>query len=63
MPEFAHRFQLYRHLQQNIPSIFAEAKKAADEIGIPKELRGRFGLTGAISGAPAPLREDILYPQ
>lgn len=57
-PKF--KFQMYRTLQANIPSIYADAKKAADEIGIPKEIRGKFGLTGAISGCPAPLREDIM---
>jgi hypothetical protein len=50
MADFKYRFQMYRHLQENIPNIYAEAKKAADEIGIPKDLRGKFGLTGAISG-------------
>lgn len=54
------KFQMYRHLQASIPQIYADAKKAADEIGIPTELRGRFGLTGAISGCPAPLRKDVL---
>ena len=55
-----YKFQMYRQLQANIPNIYAEARKAADEIGIPAELRGKFGLTGAISGCPAPLRDDIL---
>ena len=45
-----YRYQLYKQLQLNIANIYAEAKKAADEIGIPAELRGKFGLTGAISG-------------
>jgi len=54
------KFQMYRHLQANIANIYADARKAADEIGIPKELRGKFGLTGAISGCPAPLRHDIM---
>jgi hypothetical protein len=54
------KFQMYRHLQANLANIYAEAKKAADEIGIPTEIRGKFGLTGAISGCPAPLRKDIL---
>jgi len=57
---FSYRFQLYRYLQQNAGRIYEEMRKAADEIGIPAELRGKFGLTGAISGAPAPLRRDIL---
>ncbi len=57
-PKF--KFQMYQHLQNSIPKIYEDLRKAADEIGIPAELRGRFGLTGAISGCPAPLRKDIL---
>lgn len=55
-----YKFQMYRQLQANIPNIYADARKAADEINIPKELRGKFGMTGAISGCPAPLRDDIM---
>lgn len=54
------KFQMYKKLQANIAAIYQEAKAAADDIGIPSELRGKFGLTGAISGCPAPLRDDIL---
>ncbi|MBZ4652907.1 MAG: hypothetical protein JG781_245 [Peptococcaceae bacterium] len=61
MAKFKFKYQMYKHLQANIPNIYAEAKKAADEIGIPAELKGKFGLTGAISGCPAPLRDDILH--
>ncbi|MFZ5646856.1 MAG: hypothetical protein ACOY30_04460 [Bacillota bacterium] len=57
-PKF--KFQMYKQLQANTAAIYADARKAADDIGIPKEIRGKFGLTGAISGCPAPLREDIL---
>lgn len=53
------KFKLYKKLQANIANIYSEAKKAADDIGIPAELRGKFGLTGAISGCPAPLRRDV----
>jgi hypothetical protein len=60
MAKFKHKFQMYKHLQTSIPQIYADAKKAADELGIPGDLRGKFGLTGAISGCPAPLRQDIL---
>jgi hypothetical protein len=52
MGKFKYKFQMYRYLQMNIPTIYAEAKAAADEIGIPKELRGKFGMTGGISGCP-----------
>lgn len=55
-----YKFQMYKQLQANIANIYAEARQVADEIGIPKEIRGKFGLTGAISGCPAPLRADIL---
>ena len=57
---FKYKFQMYKHLQANIANIYADARNAADEIGIPKELRGKFGLTGGISGCPAPLRKDIM---
>jgi len=55
-----YKFQMYKQLQANIPGIYAEAKKAADEIGIPGEIRGKFGLTGAISGCPAPMRKSVM---
>ncbi|MCR4441012.1 MAG: PLP-dependent transferase [Peptococcaceae bacterium] len=60
MAKFKFKHQMYKNLQVNIPNIYAEAKKAAEKIGIPAELKGKFGLTGAISGCPAPLREDII---
>ncbi|MCR4398756.1 MAG: hypothetical protein NUV93_07320, partial [Firmicutes bacterium] len=59
MSKFKYRFQMYKHLQANMGAIYAEAAKAADDIGIPAELRGKFGLTGAISGCPAPMRRSV----
>jgi hypothetical protein len=56
-PQF--KFQMYKRLQLNMPKIYAEAKKAAEALNIPAELKGAIGLTGAISGCPSPLREDI----
>ncbi|HPO56962.1 MAG TPA: hypothetical protein PKY46_13275, partial [Ignavibacteriaceae bacterium] len=56
-PEF--KFQMYKRLQQRTPQIYAEAKKAAESLNIPAELKGAFGLTGAISGCPSPLRDDV----
>jgi len=60
MAKFKFKFQMYKHLQANIPNIYDEAQKAAEKIGIPDEIKGKFGLTGAISGCPAPLRDDVL---
>ncbi len=53
------KFEMYKRLQQRIPKIYSEAKKAAEDLKIPAELKGAFGLTGAISGCPSPLRDDI----
>ncbi|KJS87704.1 MAG: hypothetical protein JM58_03295 [Peptococcaceae bacterium BICA1-8] len=55
-----YKYQMYKQLHAKVADIYADAAKAADEIGIPPEIRGKFGLTGAISGCPAPLRHDIM---
>ena len=60
MAKFKYKYQMYKHLQANIQNIFAEARKAGEDLGIPAEKKGQIGLTGAISGCPAPLRKDIL---
>jgi hypothetical protein len=54
-----YKYQMYKQLHAKLPDIYADARKAADEI-VPPEVRGRFGLTGGVSGCPAPLRRDIL---
>ncbi|MCW2277144.1 hypothetical protein [Heliophilum fasciatum] len=54
-----YKFQLYKHLQMSIPQIYAEARKAADDLGIPAHLRGRIGLSRTLAGCPSPLRNDI----
>ncbi len=54
------KFEMYKKLLAEKGEIFAKAKKAASEIGIGPDLAGKFGLTGAISGMPAPLRDDIM---
>ena len=60
MSDFKFKFQMYKHLQENIPNIYSEAKIAADEIGIPKDLRGKFGLTGAISGCHGIPQKEVI---
>jgi hypothetical protein len=56
-PEF--KFQMYKRLQVNTQKIYTEARKAAETLNMPAELKGAIGLTGAISGCPSPLRKDI----
>ncbi len=60
MPDFKYKFQMYKSLQANTPKIYAEAKKAAEDLGITGDLKGNLGLTGAISGCPAPMRRRVL---
>ncbi len=67
MAKFKYKTQMYSHLYANTKNIYAEAAAEAKKIGITDELaklaseeRGTFGLTGGVSGAPAPLRDDIL---
>lgn len=67
MAKFKYKTQMYQNLYANIKNIYAECAQAAKEIGIADELvklkeegRGTFGLTGGVSGCPAPLRDDVL---
>src|SRR5208282_692109 len=54
-----YRFQIYKELHKNIPAIYAEAKKLADEIGITPEMKGQIGLTGAVSSCHALLTSEV----
>ncbi len=54
-----YRFQIYKELHKNIPAIYAEAKKLAGEIGITPEMKGRIGLTGAVSSCHALLTREM----
>ena len=60
MSDFKFKFQMYKHLQENIVNIYSDAKKAADEIRIPKDLKGKFGLTGAISGCHGIPHKEVI---
>lgn len=59
MSNFKYKFQMYRHLHENTPKIYAEAQKVSQDLGIG-DLKGQIGLTGAISGCPAPIRKNVL---
>lgn len=67
MAKFKYKTQMYSNLYANMKNIYAEAAEVAKKIGVADELaklkeegRGTFGLTGGVSGCPAPLRDDIL---
>lgn len=51
--------QLYTELAESLPEIYRDCERAADEIGIPSEMRGEIGATGAVSGMPGYLRDEI----
>jgi len=58
MAKFTKKFEMYKSLQANTAKIYEEAIKAAEEI-VPADLRGKLGLTGAVSGCPSPLTKKI----
>lgn len=67
MAKFKYKTQMYSNLYANTKNIHAEAAEAAKRLGVPdvlaklnEEGRGGFGLTGGVSGCPAPLRDDVL---
>ena len=67
MAKFKYKTQMYSSLYANIKNIYADAAAEAKKIGVPdvlaklkEEGRGGFGLTGGVSGCPAPLRDDVL---
>ncbi len=53
------KYQLYKHLQANQASIYAECRKAAEEIGIVGDMKGNIGLTGAVSGCHGLLAREV----
>lgn len=53
------KYQLYKHLQASAPSIYAECRQAAEEIGIDAAWRGNLGLTGAVSGCHGLLTREV----
>lgn len=53
------KYELYKYLQANTQSIYAEARKTADEIGITADMRGNIGLTGAVSGCHGLLVREV----
>jgi len=54
------RSYLYQKLAEKQSEIYSECEKVSSQIGIPSELKGQIGISGAISGCPAaPIRKDI----
>ena len=60
MPPFESRLDLYEYLAANKAAILAEAQKIGAGLGIPVDLKGRFGTSGANSSLPGALRSDIV---
>jgi len=53
------KMNLYRNLANQVGPMLAEIGQIPGKLGIPSELKGNMGLSGKISGRPAPLRGDI----
>jgi len=57
---FESRLDLYEHLAANKTAILAEAQKIGAGLGIPADLKGKLGTSGANSALPGALRSDIM---
>jgi hypothetical protein len=57
--KFQYRYQLYKHLQANTANIYADCRKAGEEIGITPEMKNNIGATGAISGCHGLLSNEV----
>lgn len=57
--KWQYKYQLYKHLQANTQAIYAECRKAGEEIGITAEWKGNIGLTGAVSGCHGLLMREV----
>jgi hypothetical protein len=53
------KMHLYRNLANQVGPMLDEITEIPKKIGIPSALKGKMGLSGKISGRPAPLRKDI----
>lgn len=51
------KFRLYKRLEAKQGEIYSEIEKASQEI--PRDLRGKIGLSSDMSGCPGPRRKDI----
>ena len=58
-PKFQYRYQLYKHLQANSANIYAECRKAGEEMGITTDMKNNIGATGAISGCHGLLMREV----
>lgn len=58
--QMKYRFRMYEKLQKEIPQIYAELKDAAKELKLKDDEKNSIGLTGAVSGCPGTLRDDVL---
>ena len=54
------RHQVYRKIWEERDALVQRAKEGADRIGIPSELRGKIGLSGAFSSAPGAMRREVI---
>ncbi len=57
--KFKFKYQLYKHLQASQAAIYAEARQAAEEIGVKGDLKNNLGLTGAVSGCHGLLASEV----
>jgi len=60
MNKWSYRYEMYKHLETNLAKFYEDVRKVPDEIGMPKDLRGNIGLTGAVSSNHGLLTREII---
>ncbi len=60
MAGFEYRLDMYEFLNANRDNILAEVGKVSADIGVPDDMKGRIGMSGANSSYPGVLRREIL---
>src|SRR2546428_13560214 len=54
------KFQMYKLIYARRQDILDDAKKLAESLKFPTELKGKFALTSAHSSFPGPIAKDVL---
>lgn len=57
--KWRYKIEMYRHLSETLPEIYAKAKKIPGEIGMPDKYLGQVGLSGTVSECHGLLRKEI----
>lgn len=59
MKKWKYKFEMYRYFEKNFQDLLAKAREIPKKVGMPSELQGNIGLTGAVSSCHGLLLKEI----